>query len=153
MLFPHPRSSRVLVRKTMAGIVGEIGNIFAGEVEVVLAEEARVRPRDNTKVEFVGDKEGAGAGKVSLKERRVRKIAKRVIAVSVCFAFLFDGILKRTFVYTDKVNVYSSDYSHRQGRTPTLVCILIFEGRSLSANAVDSGTWPHHKYEELFMLQ
>jgi len=87
MLFPHPRSSRVLVRKTMAGIVGETGNIFAGEVEAFLAEEARARRADDTKVEFVGDKEDAGAGKVSLKERRVRKIAKRVIAVSVCFAF------------------------------------------------------------------
>ena len=77
----------MLVRKTMAGIVGETGNIFAGEVEAFLAEEARARHVDDTKVEFVGDKEDAGAGKVSLKERRVRKIAKRVIAVSVCFTF------------------------------------------------------------------
>ena len=91
MLFPHPRSSRVLVRKTMAGIVGETGNIFAGEVEAFLAEEARARRGDDTKGEFVGDKEDAGAGKVSLKERRVRKIAKRVIAVSVRFAFVFVG--------------------------------------------------------------
>ena len=91
MLFPHPRSSRVLVRKTMAGIVGETGNIFAGEVEAFLAEEARARRIDDTKVEFVGDKEDAGAGRVWLKEKRVRKIAKRVIAVSVCFAFVFVG--------------------------------------------------------------
>ena len=76
----------------MAGIVGETGNIFAGEVEAFLAEEARARHGDDTKVEFVGDKEDAVAGKVSLKERRVRKIAKRVIAVSVCFVFIFVGI-------------------------------------------------------------
>ena len=75
----------------MAGIVGETGNIFAGEVEAFLAEEARARHGDETKVEFVGDKEDADAGKVSLKERRVRKIAKRVIAVSVGFLFVFVG--------------------------------------------------------------
>lgn len=73
----------------MAGIVGETGNIFAGEVEAFIAEEARARRGDDTKVEFVGDKEAAGAGKVSLKERRVRKIAKRIIAVSVCLASAF----------------------------------------------------------------
>lgn len=102
MLFPHPHSSRVFVRKTMAGIVGETGNILAGEVEAFLAEEARGRRGDNTKVEFMGDKEDAGAGKVSLKERRVRKIAKRVIAVSVCFASVFVGSKidpERTFGY------------------------------------------------------
>lgn len=86
----------------MAGIVGETGNIFAGEVEAFLAEEARVRPGDDTKVESVGDKEDAGSGKVSLKERRVRKIAKRVIAVSVGFLFVFVGReidSERTFGY------------------------------------------------------
>ena len=77
----------MLVRKTMAGIVGETGNIFAGVVETFLAEEARARQGDDTKVEFVDNKEDAGAGKVSVKERRVRRIAKRVIAVSVYFAF------------------------------------------------------------------
>jgi hypothetical protein len=129
MLFPHPRSSRVFVRKTMAGIVGETGNIFAGEVEAFLAEEARARREDDTKVEVVGDKEDAGAGKVSLKERRVRNIAKRVIAVSVCFVFVFVGSKidsERTLSTKDKVNVHSSDDKHRQGRTPALVRILIF---------------------------
>ena len=38
-------------------------------------------------MKFVGDKEDAG--KVSLKEKRVRKIAKRVIGVSVCIVFVF----------------------------------------------------------------
>lgn len=134
MLFPHPRSSRVLVRKTMAGIVAETGNILAGEVEAFLAEEARARRRDDTKVETMGDKEDSGTGKVSLKERRVRKIAKKVIAVSVCFTFVFVGSKidsEMTLVTTDKVNVHSSDDNHCQGRTPALVRILIFECRIL----------------------
>jgi hypothetical protein len=107
----------------MAGIVGETGNIFACEVEAFLAKEARARRGDDTKVDVVGD---AGAGKVLLKERRVRKIAKRVIAVSVCFAFVFVGRSILTLVTKDKVNVYSSDNNHRQGRTPAFVRILIF---------------------------
>jgi len=126
MLFPNPRSSRVLVRKTIAAIIGEAGNIFAGEVEAFLAEEARARRGDYEKVEFVGDKEDAG--KVSLKERRVIKIAKRVIGVSVCFAFVFveseidfDGYLG-----IDKIDVHSSVSNHRQVRAPVLVRILMF---------------------------
>ncbi|KIM39011.1 hypothetical protein M413DRAFT_447369 [Hebeloma cylindrosporum] len=97
MLFPHPRSSRVLVRKTLAAIVGETGNIFAGEVEAFLAEEALSRRGDDTKVEFTGDKEDAGAGKVSLKERRVRKIAKRVIAVSTRLMYIHPSLTTAKF--------------------------------------------------------
>jgi len=121
MLFPNPRSSRVLVRKTIAAIIGEAGNIFAGEVEAFLAEEARARRGDYEKVEFVGDKEDAG--QVSLKERRVRKIAKRVIGVSVCFAFVFVGseIDFDGYLGIDKIDVYSSVSNHRQVRAPVLV--------------------------------
>ena len=83
MLFPNFVSSRVLVRTSLAAVTKEIGNIFAGEVEAFLAEEARARRGVYEKVEFIG--EGIDDTKVSPKERRVRKIAKRVITVVVCF--------------------------------------------------------------------
>ena len=126
MLFPHPRSSRVLVRKTIAAIIGEAGNIFAGEVETFLAEEARVRRGDYEKVEFVCDQEDAG--KASLKERRVRKIAKKVLGVSVCSAFVFiaSEIGSESSLCIDKIDVYLSVSNHCQVRTPVLVRILMF---------------------------
>jgi hypothetical protein len=126
MLFPNPRSSRVLVRKTIAAIVGEAGNIFAGEVEAFLAEETRARRGDYAKVEFVGDQEDAG--KVSLKERRVRKIAKKVIGVSVCFGLAFVGseIDSDGNLGIDQIDVYLSISNHRQVRAPVLVRIIMF---------------------------
>ncbi|KAF8168489.1 hypothetical protein B0H34DRAFT_816566 [Crassisporium funariophilum] len=81
MLFPNPISSRVLVRKALAASTGEFGIILAGEVEAFLAEEARARSGHLEKVEFVGNQE-LDETKVSAKEKRVRKIAKRVIAVA-----------------------------------------------------------------------
>ena len=83
MLFPNFVSSRVLVRTSLAAVTREMGNIFAGEVEAFLAEEARARRGVYEKVEFIGDE--VDDTKVSPKERRVRKIAKRVITVLVCF--------------------------------------------------------------------
>ena len=84
-MFPVPLSSRVLVRKTLAGAIREIGHIFAGEVEAFLAEEARARRGINEKVTFVGPNNHDSDTKVSPKERRARKIATRVITVAVCF--------------------------------------------------------------------
>jgi len=83
MLFPNPISSRVLVRKTLAAIIGETGNIFAGEVEAFLAEEQKARNGFHEKVEFTicADDDL----KASPKEKRTRKIGKRVVAVSVNF--------------------------------------------------------------------
>jgi len=152
MLFPNPISSRVLVRKTIAAIVGEAGTIFAGEVEAFLAEESRARRGDYEKVEFVGDKEDAG--KASLKERRVRKIAKKVTGVSVRFAFVFveSEIDPERNSGVDKIDVYLSVSNHGQVRAPVLVRILMFSC-IFQTNAIDSGTWPHEKYQELFMLQ
>ena len=123
----HPQAN--ITCAAAGSIIGETGNIFAGEVETFLAGEAHARQGDDTKVESVDNKEVAGSGKVSLKERRVRKIAKRVMAVSVQFAFAFIRSLvdsERTSGYTDTVNVYSSDDNHRHCRTPALVRILIF---------------------------
>lgn len=74
MLFPNPVSSRVLVRKTLAAVAGEVGHIFAGEVEAFLAEATLVT-NDN------GDKPTAMS--VKQKQKRTRKIAGRVIAVAV----------------------------------------------------------------------
>lgn len=84
-MFPTPLSARVLVRKSLAAVIREIGNILAGEVEAVLAEEARARRGLYEKVQFVGPNKVDSDAKVSPKERRVRKIAKRVITVVVCF--------------------------------------------------------------------
>jgi len=83
MMFPRPTSSRTLVRRTLAATVGELSHILAVEVEALLAEEARLRAGHYEKVEFVGNSEG----KMSAKERRVRKIAQKVMVVAVCGPF------------------------------------------------------------------
>jgi hypothetical protein len=87
-MFPTPLSARVLVRKSLAAVIREMGNILAGEVEAILAEEARARRGLYEKVKFVGPDKVDSDAKVSPKERRVRKIAKRVITVVVCSAIL-----------------------------------------------------------------
>ncbi|KAF8972504.1 hypothetical protein BDZ97DRAFT_1722616 [Flammula alnicola] len=86
MLFPNPMSSRVLVRKTLAAIVGEAGNIFTGEIEAFLAEEARARRGDfeKTRINFGAESDE----KMSLKERRMRKIAKRIVGISTRLRFI-----------------------------------------------------------------
>jgi len=115
MFFPYPITSRVLVRKTIAAVIGETGNIFVGEVEAFLAEEARARRGHYEKIQFVGDKEEEG--KMSWKERRVRKIAKKVMGVSTRLKFIHPSLTTAKF-------------------EPQF-----------------AGTWPHDKYEELFLLQ
>ena len=85
MLFPNPLSSRVLVRKSLSAATREISHIFAVEVEAFLAEEARARRGVYEKLKFIGHDQVDSDTKVSPKERRVRKIARRVITVAVCF--------------------------------------------------------------------
>lgn len=80
MLFPRPTSSRTLVRETLAATTGEIGHILAVEIEALLAEEARARAGYHEKVTFVGEHSDE---KASPKERRVRKIAQKVLNVVV----------------------------------------------------------------------
>ncbi|KAF8798312.1 hypothetical protein BYT27DRAFT_7177807 [Phlegmacium glaucopus] len=82
MMFPNPISSRVLVRKSLGAATREIGNIFAAEVEAFLAEEARARRGVYEKVEFVGPDKVDSDTKVSPKEKRVRKIGRRLITVA-----------------------------------------------------------------------
>lgn len=91
MIFPTPLSSRVFVRKSLAATTREIGHIFAAEVEAVLAEEARARRGLYEKVEikFGQSKVDSDTKSLPPKERRVRKIAKRVITVAVCSVFFF----------------------------------------------------------------
>jgi hypothetical protein len=84
MLFPNPVSSRVLVRKTLAAIISEVGNIFATEVESFLLEEAtsrhkRIYARDGT-----SDVEDVSGGAAS-KDERIEMTGKRVMAVAVRF--------------------------------------------------------------------
>lgn len=79
-MFPRPTSSRILVRKTLAATIEELGHIFAAEVETFLAEEARARSGHFEKVEFLGDAAGED---VSLKEKRVRKLSQKVLTVAV----------------------------------------------------------------------
>lgn len=80
MLFPHPTSSRTLVRRTLAATAGELGLVLAVEVEALLAEEARAREGYYEKVTFVG---AHSDQKVSLKERRVRRIVQRALDITV----------------------------------------------------------------------
>ena len=85
MMFPRPTSSRTLVRQTLAATIAELGHILAVDVEALLAEEVRLRSGHYEKVEFVGN----SGRKVSAKEKRVRKIAQKimVVAVSGCLVF------------------------------------------------------------------
>ncbi|KAJ7159965.1 hypothetical protein C8R43DRAFT_993969 [Mycena crocata] len=84
MMFPRPTSSRVLVRRTLAATLQELGSIFGQEVEAFLAEEARARSGhfEQETIDFMDTAAGdVSAEKVSPKERRVRKVAQRVMTV------------------------------------------------------------------------
>ncbi len=77
MLFPNFMSSRVLVRKTLAAIGGEVGNIFAIEIEAFLEEDARGASDDD---------QSTSAKSLKQREKRTRKIEERLFAVAVCHA-------------------------------------------------------------------
>ena len=74
MLFPNFMSSRVLVRKTLAAIGGEVGNIFAVEIEAFLEEDARGASDDD---------QSSSAKSLKQKEKRAKKIEERLFAVAV----------------------------------------------------------------------
>jgi len=84
MMFPRPTSARTLVRRTLAATMRELGSIFGQEVEAFLAEEARARGGhyEQQQIDFLDD--AAEDAPVSPKERRVRKVARRVLVVFVC---------------------------------------------------------------------
>ncbi|CAA7266340.1 unnamed protein product [Cyclocybe aegerita] len=92
MVFPNPISSRVLVRKTLAATIGETGNILAGEIEAFLAEEAKARRGECDDPLVATDGREADEDKASPKERRVRKIGKRVLAVSIRLKELYESL-------------------------------------------------------------
>lgn len=80
MLFPNPTTSRVLVRKSMAAIMNEIGHIFATEVEDFIGEEASGKKEIDINM-TKGDE--VVAEKVSDKEERIKKTGKMALAVAV----------------------------------------------------------------------
>ncbi|KJA27441.1 hypothetical protein HYPSUDRAFT_131287 [Hypholoma sublateritium FD-334 SS-4] len=88
MLFPNPVSSRILVRKTLAAIAGEVGHIFAGEVEAFLVEAT-----------FIANANGDKPTAVSLKQKkkRTRKIAARVITVAQRLRFIQSSLTTAQF--------------------------------------------------------
>ncbi|CAA7266342.1 unnamed protein product [Cyclocybe aegerita] len=90
MVFPNPMSSRVLVRKTLAATIGETGNILAGEIEAFLAEEAKARCGQYDTVPVSNDAV-VDEDKVSPKEKRIRKIGKRVLAVAMRLKELYES--------------------------------------------------------------
>ncbi|KAJ3501936.1 hypothetical protein NLJ89_g9115 [Agrocybe chaxingu] len=90
MVFPNPMSSRVLVRKTLAATIGETGNILAGEIEAFLAEEAKARRGQYDTIPVSNDAV-VDEDKVSPKEKRIRKIGKRVLAVAMRLKELYES--------------------------------------------------------------
>jgi hypothetical protein len=83
MMFPRPTSARVLVRRTLAATLRELGSIFGQEVEGFLAEEARARSGHYEKGNIDWVDHNSGDGALSPKERRVRKVGRRVLVVFV----------------------------------------------------------------------
>ncbi|KAF7340394.1 hypothetical protein MVEN_01958900 [Mycena venus] len=84
MMFPRPTSARMLVRRTLAATLREQGSIFGKEVEAFLAEEARARSGhfEKENIDWVDQAaEDEDETKVSPKERRIRKVAHRVLVV------------------------------------------------------------------------
>ncbi|KAJ7660842.1 hypothetical protein DFH06DRAFT_1472122 [Mycena polygramma] len=83
MMFPRPTSARILVRRTLAATLREQGSIFGQEVEAFLAEEARARSGqyERETIDWVDQQTGEDAPPVSPKERRIRKVAQRVLVV------------------------------------------------------------------------
>jgi len=77
MLFPNPVSSRVLVRKTLAAVINETGDIFATEVEAFLSEEALTRQAEDNEVDKDDEAERDS------KDERVKRTGHRVMVVAV----------------------------------------------------------------------
>lgn len=87
MFFPNPKSSRVLVRKTLAATLTEAGDVFATEIEAFLAEEA-----------FLQSNKGAEAKGSSLlkdpsKDDRMKRMGQRIIVIAVWFSSMPFSIL------------------------------------------------------------
>ncbi|KAJ7093436.1 hypothetical protein B0H15DRAFT_832325 [Mycena belliarum] len=79
MMFPRPTSSRVLVRRTLAATLQELGHIFQQEVEAFLAEEARARSGEYEKETI--DFSDTNGHAVSPKERRIHRVGRRALDV------------------------------------------------------------------------
>ncbi|KAL1742634.1 hypothetical protein HDZ31DRAFT_42783 [Schizophyllum fasciatum] len=87
MLFPSPTSARLLVRRTLAATMQELGSVFAAEMETFLAEEARYQRHleglDSPSSETAASDENKPAYRFlnSNKEIKIRKLADRILGV------------------------------------------------------------------------
>ncbi|KAG5220609.1 membrane protein [Salix suchowensis] len=90
MLFPRPTSARTLVRRTVAASLEHLGRVFASEVDAILAEEAKGRKGI---VEKPNMDEHLDGGEVSLKEKRIRKLAEKLLAVALADVFSTISVL------------------------------------------------------------
>ena len=90
MLFPSPTSARLLVRRTLAATLQELGSVFAAEMETFLAEEARyqrtLKGFDSPSSEVAapsGDDPDRPAYRFlnSNKEAKIRKLGDRILGV------------------------------------------------------------------------
>ncbi|KAJ8703361.1 hypothetical protein PTI98_001988 [Pleurotus ostreatus] len=79
MLFPRPTSARTLVRRTVAASLEHLGRVYASEVDAILAEEAKGRKGILEKPNMDEHIEGV---EVSPKEKRIRKLAEKLLAVA-----------------------------------------------------------------------
>ncbi|CAK5272819.1 unnamed protein product [Mycena citricolor] len=82
MMFPKPTTARMLVRKSLAATLRELGITLASEVEAFLAEEARARQGDYGREEIdIEEPSQSEPTELSPKERRIRRLAARVLIV------------------------------------------------------------------------
>ncbi len=72
------------MRKTLAAIISEVGNIFATEVESFLLEEAATRHKRIYARDGSSNVEDVFGGAAS-KDERIKMTGKRVMAVAVRF--------------------------------------------------------------------
>lgn len=86
MLFPNPGSSRVQVRRTLAVVMSEVGQVFAEEVEVFVEEEAKSR---RSVVNGTAQNAGEGAKTKESRVQKVNKLSERVLVIGVRLDYPF----------------------------------------------------------------
>ncbi|KAG7439538.1 uncharacterized protein BT62DRAFT_913251 [Guyanagaster necrorhizus] len=77
MIVPRLTSSRLFVRRSLAAITDELGNIFASEVEAFLAEERKTRLNSDAEKDHTNRSDN-----VSTKEQRIRMFTPRMLAIA-----------------------------------------------------------------------
>ncbi|KIY48354.1 hypothetical protein FISHEDRAFT_43559 [Fistulina hepatica ATCC 64428] len=99
MIIPRPSSSRLLVRRTLAGGIGRLGFVFAAEIETLLVEEARHRAGYLEKVTFRNtmNLDDVVGKNMSPKEIRVRNLSKRLIDTQTRLQGLMSSLQNATW--------------------------------------------------------